>query len=142
MKRIDVAIAIIVRGGQVLICQRGSAGPFPGLWEFPGGKCDPGEDPALAVQREIQEELGVRILPHSPMAVIDHDYPDLSVRLHPFVCSLVAGDPQPLSADRLQWVDAANLSDHPFPAANADLVRSVRDALRGSSTTGTTPDPI
>ena len=142
MKRIDVAIAIIQRRGQILICQRASGGTFAGLWEFPGGKCEPGEAPSAAVQREIEEELGVQIHLQSELSVIEHDYPDLSVRLHPFICSLLEGDPKPLAAQCLLWVEAAKLSDYPFPAANVELVRAVRDAFGSSSTSGTTPGSV
>lgn len=125
MKRIDVAIAVLQRGGLILISQRGPHGTFPGLWEFPGGKCDPGESPAAAVARELFEELGVRAEPHTALPIIEHDYPEFSVCLHPFICGLVEGEPRAISATGLRWIEPTRLCEYPFPPANGSLIESI-----------------
>jgi len=128
-KRIDVAIAILRRGGQILICRRGGGGTFPGAWEFPGGKCEPGEAPETTVIREAAEELGVHIRIDAVLPFIEHDYAEFSVRLHPFLCSLTDGEPRALAAESLLWVEPHRLGDFPFPAANAALIELVQRAL-------------
>ena len=131
MKQIDVAIAVLQRGGLILIAQRGPHRTFPGVWEFPGGKCEPGEAPAVTVARELLEELGVRAEPHTAMPIIAHDYPDFSVRLHPFICALLEGEPRPISAERLAWVEPSRLREYAFPPANESLIESIMQ-LTGS----------
>ena len=132
MKQIDVAIAILVRDGLIAITRRRAGGTFPGMWEFPGGKCNAGESPAATLARELVEELGVRIAAHTPLRVIEHQYTDFSVRLHPFLCTLIEGEPQPIAADELRWVLPTALRDYPFPPANAPLLEEVNRAFRSA----------
>src|SRR5688572_29511955 len=75
MKRVDVDIAIIARGGKVPICQRKADNTFGGCWEFPGGKREPGETAEQCLRRELEEELAVRARPIEALDVIEHDYP-------------------------------------------------------------------
>jgi mutator protein MutT len=125
MAFIDVAIAVICRDGSVLICQRKADDRFGGLWEFPGGKCEPGETPAQAVQREVMEELGIEVHPDSALAPIEHHYPKLSVRLHPFLCHVIRGEPRPLHCQAAIWIAPTRLSEYQFPAANAPLLEQL-----------------
>lgn len=125
MKRTDVAIGIVVHGGRVLICQRRIGGDFGGLWEFPGGKCETGESPQQCLVRELREELGADVEPVRALTVLEHDYPSLRVRLHPFLCELIGGDPRPVESQRLQWVEPPALRNYSFPAANAPLLEDV-----------------
>lgn len=125
MKHTEVAIGIIHQAGWVLICKRRKGDTFADLWEFPGGKIEPGETPELCVVRELSEELGIQVTPTAAFPIIDHDYPELSIRIHPFLCSVVSGHPRPLACQRMQWVAPEHLTDYPFPAANARLIGQI-----------------
>jgi 8-oxo-dGTP diphosphatase len=125
MKQINVAIAVIHQAGRVLICQRRKNDAFGDLWEFPGGKIEPGETPEKCLVREIDEELGISIKPMASFPIINHTYPDFAVRLFPFLGTLVAGDPRPLASQRLQWVQADRLHEYPFPAASVGLIDQI-----------------
>ena len=82
MKRIDVVIAVVVRDGKVLVCQRRDDDTFGGYWEFPGGKLEPHESHEQCLARELREELAIRIRPLDPLEPIEHDYPHARIRLH------------------------------------------------------------
>jgi mutator protein MutT len=134
LKRVAVAIGIVARGGRVLVCQRredpGDA--FGGMWEFPGGKCEPGETPEACVRRELREELGIEVAPTAALAVIEHRYPSVHVQLHPFVCRLESGEPTAISAAEARWVDRGELGGYRFPEANASLLRELAGIDLGS----------
>lgn len=125
MQRIDVAIGILIRDGHVLICQRRSRDAFADLWEFPGGKCEPSETPEACLTRELREELTIEAVPGSAFPTIEHDYENLRVRLHPFLCEGFVGDPQPAASGQLKWVEPKALREFPFPAANAGLIEQI-----------------
>ena len=100
----QVVCAMIVRyDGKVLVCRRGAGRTLAGLWEFPGGKIEDGERAEDALRREIREELGVEIAVGEERPVVDWDYDDLRLRLLPFVCRLVQGEPQALEHAELRW---------------------------------------
>ncbi len=126
-RTICVAIAVIVRDGRILICQRPANTTLGGLWEFPGGKQQEGETLEQCLIREVREELNIEIAPEQPLVVIEHTYPHGRVRLHPYLCRPVHGEPQPLEVQAWQWVAPAELANYPFPPANdtllADLAR-------------------
>src|SRR5256885_9809071 len=86
MNRVDAAIAIVVRAGKVLVCQRKDDDTFGGYWEFPGGKQEDGETLEQCLARELREELNIAARPTTPLDPIVHDYPEALVRLHPFLC--------------------------------------------------------
>jgi len=110
-----VTAAVIVRGGQVLITQRPAKGLLGGLWEFPGGKQQPGEDLVACLQREINEELGVKILVGTQLGAYRHAYTHFRVTLHAFCCALSNGDqPKPIQVDDLRWVSPDDLPDYPM----------------------------
>jgi 8-oxo-dGTP diphosphatase/A/G-specific adenine glycosylase len=120
--RIDVVAAIIRKGGKILITQRRDNVHLARLWEFPGGKVEAGESLEVALKREIQEELGLKIRVDDEFLVIDHDYPGKSVRLHFFNCTPLEGDAQPLDVADLRWVSPRDLNNYPFPPADAELI--------------------
>ena len=91
MERVDVAIAIVCRQKSVLICRRRREDRLGGYWEFPGGKVEAGETIQQGLARELREELDIEVEPLTALATIDHDYPDIQIRLHPFICSHKAG---------------------------------------------------
>jgi mutator protein MutT len=129
MKRVQVAIGIVVRDGQTLICQRHKANTFGDLWEFPGGKLEPGESPTDCLHRELREELSIAVSVLRPLTPIDHAYPTVHVTLHPFLCQHVSGEPRPNAAQQLRWVPLHDLNDYPFPAGNAPLLTELLRSL-------------
>jgi mutator protein MutT len=125
MKVIDVAIAIVSCEDRILICRRRQDGHLGGFWEFPGGKVEPGETPQQCAQREIREEVDLEIDVLSAMPVIEHEYPERNVRLHPFLCAYKSGHAKPLGCDEALWVAPANLMSYQFPQANNELIRQL-----------------
>ena len=126
--RVNVVAAIIRRAGQILITRRFDNVHLPGIWEFPGGKVEAGETLEVALQREILEELGIKIRVDEEFFRIDHDYPTKSIRLHFFNCAILEGKPQPLDVADLRWVAPEQLDDFPFPPADAELIAKLRAA--------------
>ncbi|REK18867.1 MAG: (deoxy)nucleoside triphosphate pyrophosphohydrolase [Planctomycetota bacterium] len=124
--RVEVAIAIVWHQGRLLIGQRPQDATLPGLWEFPGGKVEPGETPTAAAERECLEETGVlaRVVGRYP--VIEHDYDHAAVRLHFLACEWV-GEKSPLP-QRCRWIHPSELGSYAFPAANDALLEML---LRG-----------
>ncbi len=112
--RYVVAAAVIRRGGQVLIARRPPQGLLGGLWEFPGGKVEAGEELARALKREILEELGAEISVGEEAGVFEHAYTHYKVRLHAFHCRLTGGEPRPLEASELRWAAPAELANFPM----------------------------
>lgn len=109
-----VAAAVIRRGGLVLIARRPPEGLLGGMWEFPGGKVEPGEELAPALRREIHEELGVEICVDQELGVFRHAYTHYRVTLHAFYCTLLKGEPRALEASELRWIAPAELADFPM----------------------------
>jgi len=103
-KTIDVAVAIIINAQQqILVNQRQSDKEHAGQWEFPGGKFEENEDVSLALIRECQEELGIKISSHSPLLVLTHNYPRKTVRLHVRTVNNYIGQPNSLEQQKLAW---------------------------------------
>ncbi|HSI35010.1 MAG: (deoxy)nucleoside triphosphate pyrophosphohydrolase [Phycisphaerae bacterium] len=121
-----MAIGVVFRAGQVLIARRAKGDAFADLWEFPGGKCEPGEAAADCVRRELLEETRLEVESVEALPVIEHHYPQVSVRLHPFVCRYVSGEAAAVSSVEVRWVLPAELgSGYGFPEANAGLLREL-----------------
>jgi mutator protein MutT len=126
MKQFDVAIAIVCNDvPQVIICRRKPNGHLGGFWEFPGGKVEPGETPVQSLVRELREELDIEVNPIIALATIEHEYPDRSVRLFPFICTQKSGDPKPLGCEQVVWVRPVALRNYLFPPANAQLIEEL-----------------
>jgi len=124
--RIDVVAAVIRNDGRILITQRLDHVHLARLWEFPGGKVEAGESLEVALQREIREELGLKIRTDDEFFTVDHDYPTKSVRLHFFNCTVLEGVAQPLNVADLRWVNPADLDNYQFPPADAELITKLR----------------
>ena len=122
---VDVVAAVIRRNGKILITRRLDNVHLAGLWEFPGGKVEAGEAFEVALQREISEELGVKIRIDNEFFTIEHDYVTKSVRLHFFHCTIVEGEPAPLAVADLRWVRPDELSQFDFPPADAELIANL-----------------
>jgi mutator protein MutT len=130
---VDVVIGIVIRHGQILVCQRRHDNPnLPGLWEFPGGKREPGETLEACLHRELHEELAIEVCLLAPLRVIDHAYPTVRITLHPFICQHHSGEPQPLACEQCQWVAPTHLSDYAFPPANAELLTELQHWLKAN----------
>jgi mutator protein MutT len=116
-----VTAAVIERNGTFLVTRRIAGAHLEGYWEFPGGKCDPGETLEACLCRELFEELGVPAEVGEEIFLVTHAYPDRTVRIHFFECS-IAGTPRPLLGQQMRWVPREALSDLPFPPADAELI--------------------
>jgi mutator protein MutT len=126
MTRIEAAIAVVTRNGKVLICQRrDDDDALPGYWEFPGGKCEDGETLEQCLQRELREEVDIDARPLAALPPIEHDYPHVLIRLHPFLCEHRSGEPQLIECQQAIWIDPHQLRDYRFPPANEDLIERV-----------------
>ena len=123
----DVSAALIFRGGKLLITRRHSDAHLGGLWEFPGGKREPGETFEQCLAREIREELGVEIAVGELFESVIHAYPEKTVHLKFFVCRLLDGEPQPLGCAAVKWAGKSELADYKFPAADAKLLQKLQN---------------
>jgi mutator protein MutT len=127
-RAIDVAAGLVFHQGKLLITQRRPDDHLGGLWEFPGGKVEPGETFEHCLVRELREELGIEISVGAEVEDITHAYPEKIVRLRFFLCVLVAGEARPIHCHALAWVSANELSAYEFPAADAQLLGKLRNA--------------
>ncbi len=109
-----VTAAVIGRGDLVLIARRPASGLLGGLWEFPGGKQDPGESLPECLVREIHEELDTQVQVGEPYGIYRHAYTHFRVTLHAFCCTLDGPEPRPLQASEIRWVPPAALAGFPM----------------------------
>lgn len=126
MRTIEVVGAVIRRGAEVLIAQRPPGKPEALLWEFPGGKLEPGEAPEACLAREIQEELGVTIRVGAQLGDVTHDYGERRIHLTCYWAELVAGEPQPLECHAVRWVRPEELDDFTYAPADVPLVQRLK----------------
>ena len=125
-KYIGVAV-IWNEQGKILIDKRRQNGLMGGLWEFPGGKIEPGETVEACIKREIQEELGIEVRVGDRLIVIDHVYSQFGVTLTVHHCHLESGEPQPLECDEIRWVSLDELDEYSFPQANIQIINALRE---------------
>ena len=125
------AVALIDPEGRVLLAQRPPGKSLAGLWEFPGGKVDPGEIPEAALIRELQEELGIDTWASclAPLTFASHTYPDFHLLMPLFACRRWNGVPTPREGQTLAWVRPDRLKDYPMPPADIPLIPILRDWL-------------
>jgi A/G-specific adenine glycosylase len=122
----DIAVGVVWRDDEILIAKRMPDGLLGGLWEFPGGKVEPGEAPEAAVVREVAEELDIEVETGDKIAAIDHAYSHFEITLHAFRCRYRTGTPKPLGCQEYAWVRADQLESYAFPAANRRVLESIR----------------
>lgn len=125
------ACVLIDSQGRMLIARRPEGRAMAGLWEFPGGKLEPGESPEEALIRELQEELGVDISRAclAPFVFASHTYPKFHLLMPLFLCRRWQGTPAPREGQTIRWVTAAELSDYPMLPADRPLLPMLRDLL-------------
>ena len=131
------AVALIDRDGRVLMAQRPEGKPMAGLWEFPGGKIEPGETPETALIRELDEELGINTAASclAPLSFASHSYSASKNRaafhllMMLYVCRRWQGRPQPIEGGALKWVRPQQLRDYPMPEADIPLIAALQDLL-------------
>jgi 8-oxo-dGTP diphosphatase len=122
LPRIVVTAAVIERDGALLVTRRLQGTHLEGCWEFPGGKCEPGESHEACLAREILEELDASVTVGKEIYSVAHDYPERTVQLHFFECVL-DGEPRPVLGQEMRWVRRGDLGSLTFPPADAELIR-------------------
>ena len=122
---IVVAGALIDVSGRVLVQERPEAGTMAGLWEFPGGKVEPGETPEAALARELREELGIDVITAEPMCFASAPLDDAHLVMLLYLCREWRGNPTALHASDLQWVKPNDLYALPMPPADLPLIASI-----------------
>lgn len=125
---IEVSAGLVFRGGRLLITQRPADAHLGGLWEFPGGKREPGETFEAALVRELREELAIEVAVGELIESIEHEYPEKRVLLKFFRCTWLAHEPQPLGCPAFAWITRAELASYRFPAADARLLEQLRQS--------------
>jgi 8-oxo-dGTP diphosphatase len=126
-----VAAALIDADGRVLLAQRPKGKALEGLWEFPGGKMEPGEGPEDALIRELREELGITVKADclAPLTFASHPYDDFHLLMPLYVCRRWQGFVQPLEGQVLKWVRPKDLRSYPMPPADTPLLPHLEDLL-------------
>ncbi len=126
-----VACALIDVDGRVLIAQRPAGKAMAGLWEFPGGKIEPGERPEETLIRELREELSITVKEPclAPFTFASHSYSDFHLLMPLYVCRRWEGTPKPIEHQVLKWARAKDLMNYPMPAADLPLIPMLRDLL-------------
>ncbi|MCB2129310.1 MAG: (deoxy)nucleoside triphosphate pyrophosphohydrolase [Rhodobacteraceae bacterium] len=125
------AVALIDSDGRVLLSQRPEGKSLAGLWEFPGGKVEPGETPEAALIRELFEELGIDTWKSclAPLSFASHSYESFHLLMPLFACRKWKGIPQAREGQKLAWVRARDLASYPMPPADIPLIPILRDWL-------------
>jgi 8-oxo-dGTP diphosphatase len=125
------ACALVDADGRVLLAKRPPGKPLAGLWEFPGGKIEPGETPEEALIRELKEELDIDVAAKclAPLSFASHSYPEFHLLMPLFVCRRWEGDIAPQQGQELAWVRAQKLADYAMPPADEPLKVVLRDLL-------------
>ena len=126
MKVTDVVAALIFDGDRFLICQRPAHKARGLLWEFVGGKVEPGETKAQALIRECQEELAVTVEVGDVFMEVVHSYPDLTVRLTLLTAAIGEGTPQMLEHNDLRWITVAQIDDFAFCPADVEILERIK----------------
>lgn len=126
-KPLQVAVGVVKNAaGRILIARRKDSAHQGGLWEFPGGKIEPGETVVAALFRELGEELAITVQRATPLISIKHRYPDLAVQLHVWVVEQFSGVATGQEGQAIAWVAPAELPRYPFPEANRPIIAAAR----------------
>lgn len=123
----DVVAALIWRGDKFMICQRPAHKARGLLWEFVGGKVEPGESKEQALIRECQEELDVTLSVGKLYMEVIHEYPDLTVRLSLYHAAIESGIPKKLEHNDIRWITVAEIPDYDFCPADVDILKKLME---------------
>jgi len=129
MKYIEVACAIIERGGKVLCTQRSETMSLPLKWEFPGGKINEGESPEECLKRELAEELGIEVSIGAPLSVSTYRYPTFSVTLYPFICKIISGEIVLHEHAAMSWLSPEELQNLDWAEADGPVIKEYQRQL-------------
>ena len=123
----DVVAALIWEGDRFLACQRPAHKARGLLWEFVGGKVEPGETLAEALIRECREELDITVAPQEIFLTVIHEYPDLTVRLTLFNATIAQGVPKALEHSDLRWITTAEIDSLEFCPADEEILKKLKE---------------
>jgi 8-oxo-dGTP diphosphatase len=127
MRRIIYVVAAVMinEQGQILLTERPAGKSLAGLWEFPGGKIEPGEQPMRCLIRELAEEIGVTVdsADIMPLTFVEYDYPDFTLFMPLYVVRRWAGEVQSLEQQRFEWIDLNRLGEYPVPPADEAVIQ-------------------
>ena len=125
------ACALVDADGRVLIAQRPAGKAMAGLWEFPGGKIEPGEPPEQSLVRELREELGIVVNVDclAPLTFASHAYPDFHLLMPLYVCRRWEGTVRALEGQKITWVRPNRLREYPMPPADEPLISHLMQLL-------------
>ena len=126
MKVVEVAAGLVYREGRYLIARRKADVHMAGFWEFPGGKREPGETFEECLERELFEELNIRIGAPVPFQIVRHQYPEKTVELHFFRCGIESGQAAAVDCAEIRWVWPHELADFNFPPADRPVIEALR----------------
>jgi 8-oxo-dGTP diphosphatase len=126
-----VAAALIDKDGRMLLAQRPPNKSMAGLWEFPGGKVEDGENPEDSLIRELNEELGIDTWGSclAPLSFASHSYEDFHLLMPLFACRKWIGTPMAMEGQVLKWVSKSDLKNYAMPPADIPLIAAIRDWL-------------
>ncbi|GBL05631.1 8-oxo-dGTP diphosphatase MutT [Glaciecola sp. KUL10] len=125
LKEIHVAVGVVKRNDTFFICKRSKEQHQGGLWEFPGGKVEPGESVFEALSRELSEEIGIQVHSSTPFMVIQHRYSDKNVRLDVHLVEDFEGEPLGAEGQECTWVSNEKLDEYDFPKANEEILKKL-----------------
>lgn len=125
MRKIEVVAAILHRDEAYFATQRGY-GEFEGMWEFPGGKIEPGESREVALKREIQEELGVDIAIENLLCTTEYDYPSFHLTMHCYLCSIASGEIELREHKSALWLTSDRLEDVAWLPADKEVIENIK----------------
>ena len=123
----DVVAALIWEGDRFLACQRPAHKARGLLWEFVGGKVEPGETPEEALIRECREELDITVAPRDVFLTVIHEYPDLTVRLILFNAVIAEGTPKLLEHNDLRWIKTSEIDTLQFCPADEEILKKLKE---------------
>ena len=128
MKYIEVVAAVICKDGEIFATQRGY-GEFEGMWEFPGGKIEPGEGRKVALIREIQEELGVNVEVGELICTTEYDYPSFHLTMHCFLCGVASGEIELREHKSARWLTKETLNEVEWLPADLEVIEKIKNTL-------------
>ena len=126
-----VAAGLIQQDGLLLITQRPAGRHLEGLWEFPGGKQETDESLEHCLEREIEEELGMKVRAEKALLTVAHEYRTQMITLHVFGCAVLEGNPESLECQKFRWVKPSHLGEYAFVPADMEVIKlfELRDLI-------------